>query len=85
MESLVSSTNGIPNPSEAAKNPISESTYFYQLAQLLEKEYVDRINDERELAIGAVRGMVNSLADSNQGSQARLVRGDRRGTQAGVR
>jgi carboxyl-terminal processing protease len=65
MESLVSSTNGIPNPSEAAKNPISESTYFYQLAQLLEKEYVDRINDERELAIGAVRGMVNSLADSN--------------------
>ncbi len=65
MESLVSSTNGIPNPSEAAKNPISESTYFYQLTQLLEKEYVDTIKSERDLAIGAVRGMVNSLADSN--------------------
>ncbi len=65
MESLVSSTNGIPSPSEAAKNPISESTFFYQLTLLLEKEYVEDIKDEQDLAIGAVRGMVNSLADSN--------------------
>lgn len=64
MESLVSSTNGIPDPSEAAKNPISESTFFYQLTLLLEKEYVDGVTDEQALAIGAVRGMVGSLADS---------------------
>lgn len=65
LESLVSSTEGIPNPSEAAKDPISESTYFYQLMLLLEKEYVEDIRDERTLAVGAIRGMVTSLADSD--------------------
>lgn len=64
MESLVSSTDGIPSPTEI-KDPISESTFFYQLTLLLEKEYVEEIKDEQALAIGAVRGMVNSLADSD--------------------
>jgi C-terminal processing protease CtpA/Prc len=65
MESLVSSTDGIPDPSDAAKSPISVSTFFYQLTLLLEKEFVDGVKDEHALAIGAVRGMVNSLADSD--------------------
>jgi carboxyl-terminal processing protease len=64
MESLVSSTDGIPSPTES-KDPISESTFFYHLTLLLEKEYYEDIKDEQALAIGAVRGMVNSLADSD--------------------
>ncbi len=88
MESLVSSTNGIPNPSESAKDPISESTFFYQLTLLLEKEYVEDIRDERSLAIGAVRGMVGSLADSNSlffnPDQMRALKDRRHGTFEGI-
>lgn len=64
MESLVSSTDGIPSATES-KDPISESTFFYHLTLLLEKEYYEDIKDEQALAVGAVRGMVNSLADSD--------------------
>lgn len=42
---------------------VSESEFFYQLTQLLEREYVDPIADADALAVGAIRGMVASLAD----------------------
>ncbi len=54
---MLASREGVP--------AISESQYFYQLTQLLEREYVDPVKDEQKLAVGAVRGMVGSLADPN--------------------
>ncbi|MCG9894378.1 MAG: PDZ domain-containing protein, partial [Fimbriimonadaceae bacterium] len=42
---------------------IGDSEYFYQLMTLLDKWYVDGVEDEQKLAIGAVRGMITSLAD----------------------
>ncbi|CAN5468809.1 hypothetical protein BH11ARM2_BH11ARM2_14370 [soil metagenome] len=42
---------------------IPEEDYFEEIARLLEKEYVEPINDEQKLASGAVRGMVASLDD----------------------
>ncbi len=42
---------------------LSESEYFYQLMQLIVRNYVDPITDEIKLASGAVRGMVSSLVD----------------------
>ncbi|MBS1724365.1 MAG: PDZ domain-containing protein [Armatimonadetes bacterium] len=42
---------------------IPEGEYFYQLTQLLEREYVEPITDERKLAIGAVKGMISGLWD----------------------
>ncbi|HXH61104.1 MAG TPA: PDZ domain-containing protein [Fimbriimonadaceae bacterium] len=50
---------------DTSKDPISETALFYQLMLLLEKDYVDPITDERALAVGAVHGMVDSLADSS--------------------
>jgi C-terminal processing protease CtpA/Prc len=42
---------------------ITESEYFSQLAGVLEDLYVDGVKDRLQLATGAVRGMVSSLAD----------------------
>ncbi|MFW5697438.1 MAG: S41 family peptidase [Fimbriimonadaceae bacterium] len=42
---------------------ISEADFFYDLTVLLEQDYVEPIDDERALAIGAVRGMIDSLDD----------------------
>ncbi len=42
---------------------VSETRFFYELMQLLEREYVDPISDERKLAVGSVRGMIGSLLD----------------------
>jgi carboxyl-terminal processing protease len=39
--------------------------YFREMLRLLKREYVEPISDEKKLAIGAVRGMINSLGDSN--------------------
>jgi carboxyl-terminal processing protease len=44
---------------------IPEGDYFYELVQLLKREYVDPVQDEQKLAAGAVRGMINSLGDPN--------------------
>lgn len=49
---------------EASTGPIAESAFFYQLTLLLEREFVDPVEHNEDLAVGAVRGMVNSLADS---------------------
>ena len=40
---------------------ISEVDYFSQMVELLKREYVDPINDDRKLASGAIKGMINSL------------------------
>lgn len=48
----------------ASRGPtVPEGDYFSQMAELLKREYVDPIQDEQKLALGAVRGMVSSLGD----------------------
>ncbi len=42
---------------------LSESEYFYRLLDLIKREFVDPVDDDQKLAVGAVRGMVNSLSD----------------------
>lgn len=42
---------------------VGESDFFYQLMQLLEKEYVDPVKEDDKLAVSSVRGMVLSLSD----------------------
>ena len=51
--------------SRDANSVIPEGDYFYELVQLLKREYVDPIQDEQKLASGAVRGMLSSLGDPN--------------------
>lgn len=43
--------------------PVGEAEFFFQLTLLLEREYVDPVNDEMALANGAIRGMVNGLLE----------------------
>lgn len=88
MDALVSSTQGVPGIDEGKPDPVSEATYFYRLTQLLEEEYVDPIKDHDALAIGAVRGMVNSLADSDtlfyKPEQMQALRGRLEGNFEGI-
>lgn len=42
---------------------VPEGEYFYGLLLLLEREYLEPVKDERKLAIGAVKGMINGLWD----------------------
>ncbi len=42
---------------------IPEGDYFYNLTLLLQREFVEPVNDEQKLASGAVRGMIASLGD----------------------
>lgn len=44
---------------------VSESEFFYLVLDLIKQQYVDPVKDEQKLALGAVRGMVNSLSDPN--------------------
>ncbi len=53
---------GIENPTDNPRS-IPESELFYQLTLLLERDYVDPIHNERKLAVGAVKGMINGLWD----------------------
>ena len=64
LDNIVS-VQGSPGLADAESDPISESTFFYQLTLLLERDFVDPVEQNEDLAVGAVRGMVNSLADSN--------------------
>jgi C-terminal processing protease CtpA/Prc len=41
----------------------SESEYFYELAELLRRYYVEPIEVDQKMASGAVRGMITSLVD----------------------
>jgi C-terminal processing protease CtpA/Prc len=45
------------------RGDFSEIDYFSQMVELLKREYVDPITDEKRLVSGAVRGMVSSLED----------------------
>lgn len=42
---------------------MSEGEYFYKLTQLLSSTYVEQIQEPQDLAAGAVRGLIGSLAD----------------------
>lgn len=44
---------------------VPESDFFYELTQLVRREYVDKVEDDQKLAEGAIRGMVNGLGDPN--------------------
>ena len=44
-------------------NEVPEGDYFFEITNLLKRRYVEAISDERKLAVGAVRGMIASLAD----------------------
>lgn len=56
MEGLVASRTQTPD--------VPEGAFFREMVQLLKREYVDPITDESKMAAGAVRGMVQSLEDS---------------------
>ena len=47
----------------ASQSDIPEGDYFREMVHLLKREYVEPIGDDRKLAIGAIKGMVNSLKD----------------------
>lgn len=53
--SLLASTGNTPKD--------AESDMFYNLLDILKSKYVEEVKDERALAVGAVRGMVNGLSD----------------------
>jgi C-terminal processing protease CtpA/Prc len=48
---------------EVSTRQIPEDDFYRGLVRLLKREYVEPITDERKLAIGAVKGMVDSLHD----------------------
>jgi len=52
-----------PQGYEVSNNQIPEDDFYRGLVSLLKREYVEPITDERKLAIGAVKGMVESLQD----------------------
>ena len=58
-KSLTDTTPGL----EASTKQIPEDDFYRGLVTLLKREYVEPITDERKLAIGAVKGMVQSLDD----------------------
>lgn len=45
------------------KSEVPEGDYFYEISNLLKQRYVEKITDERKLAVGAIRGMIASLSD----------------------
>lgn len=49
--------------SRLAGAQVTESEYFFQLVQMLRRDFVDPVEEDHKLAVGAVRGMVGSLAD----------------------
>jgi len=54
-EVLVASKGTVPE--------IPEGDYFDRVAEILDKTFVNEIKDQQVLAVGAIRGMVNSLGD----------------------
>lgn len=45
------------------QEPLTEGEYFYLVTDLLHREYVDPFEVDDKMAVGAVKGMVNSLLD----------------------
>lgn len=56
-DKLLASTKNVPNS--------NEGDLFYELLTALKQNYVEPVDDEQKLAVGAVRGMVTSLSDPN--------------------
>ncbi len=54
-ETLVASAGGIQD--------LPESDYYRRVVDILDRNYVDEHMDEQKMAIGAIRGMITSLAD----------------------
>lgn len=46
-------------------NHVSPNQTFYQLTELIDRFYVEEVKDLEKLAVGSVKGMINSLADSH--------------------
>jgi carboxyl-terminal processing protease len=51
--------------SRDGKLEIEERDYFFNLADHVRRTFIDPIQDEQKLAVGAVKGMVASLEDSH--------------------
>lgn len=49
--------------SRSKDGDVPEGDFFREMVRLLKREYVEPISDDRKLAVGAVKGMVNSLKD----------------------
>ncbi|MCU0317317.1 MAG: hypothetical protein MUC92_12065, partial [Fimbriimonadaceae bacterium] len=63
---LVAGTSAMTPPVLASKTnmiPGRESEAFYNVAQVLMREYVEPIALDEKMAIGSVKGMIGSLAD----------------------
>jgi carboxyl-terminal processing protease len=59
-------TSGFDNSAfglQASNKPIPEANFYRGLLELLRQNYVESIDDEQKLAVGAVKGMVNGLKD----------------------
>lgn len=62
-ESPVVSDPRMPISTDPGYAKGSEATYFYAVADLLQREYVEPVSVDEKMAVGAVKGMVNSLSD----------------------
>lgn len=48
---------------EASRKQVPEADYFREMVRLLKEQYVEPITDDQSLAVGAVKGMIDSLND----------------------
>lgn len=55
QEGLIASRSQVPQ--------MSDGRFFYELIELIKTYYVEPVDDEVKLGVGAVRGMVGSLVD----------------------
>ncbi len=69
---------------------VPEGDYFYQLSELVKRDYVEPITseDDQKLASGAVRGMISSLGDPKSlymdASQFKVYLAERQGNYQGI-
>lgn len=54
-DKLLASTTNVPSS--------NESDFFYELLNVVRQNFVEQVDDEDKLAVGAVKGMINSLSD----------------------
>lgn len=84
---IVAHNDGKRDDTDIAPQP-DVSTYFYQLSEILDKNYVEPITDGQSLAVGAVRGMVMSLRDPYsvfyKPDQMRAMTDLQKGTYSGI-
>lgn len=70
------------------RGEVPAGDYFFDLAELLRDAYVDPVRDEQRLAVGAVRGMVASLADPDSAfftpDQLKVYRNQLKGIYEGI-